>query len=664
MRLSFRWSLLFLCWTSLVSAEPLLPGLRFLPGKEAKAVAQAREFRCSACHQDDLNLDLAIPSAPDLRGVARRLKPDWIRQFLNDPSKTKPGTRMPHLLHSMENGERKKTVEELVHFLASLKGSRSKSAGYRFPLSPVRGKETFHKIGCANCHDAKSLRLEEKWTLFSLIDFLQAPLTLRPDGRMPDHLLTQHEAADLSAYLLDLKTTNVKELPVPDNPPVDTKRVAEGRKKFRSLGCANCHDVSQQSTLVAPALSKVRGKPNCSLAHYGFENSTAANLPIALTPARQVQSLIAGLQCNACHERKGTSGWISLHDRFFTGDESLAGAGRLPPTLNHAGRKLRPSWIEGILATPSNRLRPYLNVRMPIFGGSVAKRMTSVLRKADKPSKENPLVEGSPDEGVKLVGAGGMNCITCHGLGKWKSIGIQALNLEGSHERLEPFWFKEYMLDPTAYRPGTLMPSFWPKGKSTNPHILNGNTSRQLSAIWAYLKEPITQPPGYPPPLGEFEILVTDRPVVQRTFMEGSGPHALAIALPGAVNLVFDTRSCNLTELWKGKFIDGYNTWFDRFATPTTPLGHDHLMLESGLLNQKDDGARFDGYEIDGKSVRLIWNHNGQESAIRVEALDGFLQMSTEGHLAKQTGIVSSASAGKLRISRSSANPQTLQVRW
>ena len=43
-------------------------------------------------------------------------------------------------------------------------------------------------------------------------------------------------------------------------------------------------------------------------------------------------------------------------------------------------------------------------------------------------------------------------------------------------------------------KPGTRMPTFFPRGKSQNLSVLNGDTNRQIAAIWAYLKTATKHP--------------------------------------------------------------------------------------------------------------------------------------------------------------------------
>ena len=53
--------------------------------------------------------------------------------------------------------------------------------------------------------------------------------------------------------------------------------------------------------------------------------------------------------------------------------------------------------------------------------------------------------------------------------------GIDLLHSTG--KRLRPEWFKRFLLDPYAFKPGTLMPKFYPDGKSTRPEIADGDES-------------------------------------------------------------------------------------------------------------------------------------------------------------------------------------------
>src|SRR5688572_11098261 len=61
------------------------------------------EMNCAACHEAPgaLKVRLAARQAPKLGPEGVHPSPQWLREFLSDPQKTKPGTLMPDMLHSL-----------------------------------------------------------------------------------------------------------------------------------------------------------------------------------------------------------------------------------------------------------------------------------------------------------------------------------------------------------------------------------------------------------------------------------------------------------------------------------------------------------------------------------------------------------------------------------
>jgi hypothetical protein len=58
--------------------------------------------------------------------------------------------------------------------------------------------------------------------------------------------------------------------------------------------------------------------------------------------------------------------------------------------------------------------------------------------------------------------------------------------------------------------------------------------------------------------------------------VDGEGTNARSLAL--RVCLAIDADNGRLVALWKGRFVNAYDTWFNRFAPPLEPLG-DNLVL-------------------------------------------------------------------------------------
>ena len=201
------------------------------------------EFGCVHCHAvaDTALRRLGGKQAPRLDSVGSRVTPQFLRSFLRDPSAHKPGTAMPNLLGPLQDEARESHVEDLVHFLSSLKPAAKEGAEPPPPFEwdpheVAVGERLFHSVGCVACHEpqvpppaaedtsafdaaVQQARLAElqkrpqtpfvplgpmaqKMTARTLADFLLDPLRVRPSGRMPNLGLTPREARAIAIYLL------------------------------------------------------------------------------------------------------------------------------------------------------------------------------------------------------------------------------------------------------------------------------------------------------------------------------------------------------------------------------------------------------------------------------------------------------------------------------
>ena len=91
-----------LAWQVSASANSRIRGLALLS-----------DLNCGNCH------DLSSPrGAPNLREGLLPAK--YLRDFIADPQRTKPGTVMPHALSHLAESERLMVANELTHFLYSI----------------------------------------------------------------------------------------------------------------------------------------------------------------------------------------------------------------------------------------------------------------------------------------------------------------------------------------------------------------------------------------------------------------------------------------------------------------------------------------------------------------------------------------------------------------
>ena len=206
------------------SEHPIVPGFeRFFSDPKADLARGGRlllgELNCASCHKTDATLakSIARKQAPVLDGVGARVKLSYLRKFLADPHRVKPGTTMPDLFVGLPESEKKAQVEALVSFLATT-GSVSDSMAN---LGAARRGETlFHQVGCVACHAPRRSGTQplttsvplgnptQKYSLASLTQFLRDPFKVRPSGRMPSLNLDDKQARDIANYFFkDVKLT-------------------------------------------------------------------------------------------------------------------------------------------------------------------------------------------------------------------------------------------------------------------------------------------------------------------------------------------------------------------------------------------------------------------------------------------------------------------------
>ena len=661
-------------------AEPFVVGFDRFHGARPTAEGGRllfNELGCVNCHGGETGL----PSrrGPELNGVTQRVRAEWLRAFLTNPTAARQGTTMPHMLAQPDGG----AVEAVLHYLGSLKPKTDTKPKSGKLVNGARGNELFHTMGCVACHapgkdfhppegapapaeftyrSVAFPNLSEKYALSSLADFLRDPLRTRPDGRMPRIKMDEDDSLDLAAWLLNFEGSYGRGAPKLEPFVADRMLAGRGRELVRSARCAACHELPKDVAAQPVALQRTnggclsvaaapspqegargaspRGEPAAppprnapgdeaspplsatgrrshtsgaspsllaGVPHYDLSAPQRAALEKYLSqrgeaaPAAQLATLtLEALNCTACHERDGRGGPDTARKMYFLGDHNLGDTGRYPPPLTGVGRKLQPDWLAKVL-TGEARVRPYLQTKMPGYGQATA-ALSALLAKVDARS-DVPLPGGDDTAGRKLMGTlGGVGCITCHRWGAHAALGIQALDLSNLGQRIQPGWLREYLVNPAAYRAGTLMPSFWPEGKAANREILGGDTARQIASIYSFAKSANGEPEGFPPTTnGEFELIPKEHPIVLRTFMQGVGTHAILVGFPAGVHLAYDGKSARPALAWKGKFFDAYNTWFSRFAPFEKPAGSSIVKWPAPPASTSD--VRFDGYRLDAHGV-------------------------------------------------------------
>ena len=427
---------------------------------------------------------------------------------------------------------------------------------------------------------------------------------------------------------------------------VDEQKAVVGKRMFQAMRCASCHDLEGLEALsTSKALSQLdlesrdgclsssirRGLPDFQLTQIQRRQIKAAiqqlaAAPSPLSPAQEVTKTLATFNCYACHERDGLGGPTdSIASRYFNTESEidLGEEGKIPPTLNFVGAKLKSTAIDTILSSPSLHVRHYMKTRMPNFGLDNLKSFVENIGMAD----DHPALDANPEFsaaaakiGRKLIGTTGLACITCHRIAGQNALAIQGIDLTSAFDRLNPSWFESFLLEPAKYNQDTRMPQFFPDGQSPFIDILEGNTKRQIEAMWSYLslKNSLQLPEGIVP-VGEvaMELIPMNTPIVHRTFMDEVGPRSILTGFPEKLNTAFDANVVRLAKVWRGRFFDHSGVESGRTDRFLKPLGEDILDLPPGpafaLLaspldpwplvekTSRNTGGSFQGYALDAQ---------------------------------------------------------------
>lgn len=437
----------------------------------------------------------------------------------------------------------------------------------------------------------------------------------------------------------------------------DPALVEQGRELFASVGCVSCHDLreAQPVKVNSPKLASIalvdanpargclaahpaRPAPNYALSTPQRESLAAAIKALAregvqpLTTAEVIGRTMTTFNCYACHVRDGVGGVeIGRNDFFQTTVKEMGDEGRIPPLLNGVGNKLTNSWFKKVFDQGAKD-RPYMLAKMPRFGMGNVGPLVQAFQSVDGVLTAPPVEFDLPSPKVKavgrhLVGNKAFSCIKCHNFDKHKGEGIPGIDMTILTERLQESWFRQYVRDPQTMRPGTRMPSAWPKeGRSQLLDLFDGDSDRQIASIWTFLSDGTKA--AAPPGTGShpIELIAFAEPVIYRNFIEGAGPRAIGVGYSEKVNLAFDANNLRLAMLWQGAFIDAGRHWDGRGAGFQPPLGDNVLPLCDGVplaqLNElttawpgnsaKEQGYQFRGYRLGEKRrPTFLYSWNG-----------------------------------------------------
>lgn len=541
-----------------------------LPGAENLAAGEYlfEQLGCHGCHLVQGYGEMA-KVGPSLTRVAAKVDPQWMVNWIENPAAFRPATRMPHF----EFNQQESTAAAAYLWTASAKAgeewlsSRPDPGGIRpgDAAQVAKGKELFDQVGCRACHGiepgeiatpvgtskdyAPNLRnVGLKTDARFIYWWIKDPRAYNPESRMPSLRLTDDEARDITAYLVNLAAEQEKpQGSVTAKTLEDPELAAEGERLVRSYGCYGCHVIPgmekesrvsvELSTFAIKPLEElffglnpeihrtwndwtyyklkdpriyetehiVQMMPNFNLAEQDILNlrtwlasRTGIRPPLDYRSsgydAREVKiqegrRVLQRYNCTGCHVIDNQGGYVR---RLYEDNPTQA-----PPILNGQGAKVQPEWFYGFLTDPSRQpLRFWLKIRMPSFGMSdhettaVVDYFAAMAELRDPYFFWDPSIDSTPEMlhvGEMLMSDDYFSCWSCHVRGDETPAGPMdqwAPNLAYAHERLNPTWILAWIKDPQALMPGTKMPAFYPGGP---PDVFDGDEDRQVAAMRDYI---------------------------------------------------------------------------------------------------------------------------------------------------------------------------------
>ena len=537
-----------------VKVAPLAQATRLRTGRQLVA-----ELRCFQCHAVDQAIETAADrmpelgtDAPNLADAGSRLKADWVARWVEDPRSLRPTATMPKVIHGDAS---KDQARDLAAYLATLGSPSAELSATSTEKEVVAGGRLFANLGCVGCHtlpdrddwskDPRRVPLRfvgAKWQPQALVGFLLDPSKHYAWIKMPNFHFTKAEAEQVAAYVLSPPAVDLGvALGAQGRPAADPDR---GRALFASVGCASCHAVTPLSPPSASGGTKAVAfaaippegwKRGCIVQGEGPDRK-APDFALPAESAEAIQALarvgldsltrdaapefaerqIRSAQCNACHKRDGYDdvwtdhkvevdkllGETNVEEKDPDGLPYPADQSR--PSLTWTGEKLRGDWSETFIAGRLDyKPRPYLRARMPAFA-TRAKGLAQGLALSHGYPVLEPLEPESDPSTVpvakQLVGNTGLNCVSCHNIGKVAAVGVfeaPGINFMHVKERLRPDYFDRWVRSPIRVEPETKMPTYFNGDASVLPTILGGKAEPQIQALWNYiLQGRRIEPPG------------------------------------------------------------------------------------------------------------------------------------------------------------------------
>jgi len=469
---------------------------------------------CLGCHRvgddrrgiDGLDAASYRTHGPNLAGSGSKLDAGWLYAWIQDPKSYWHETRMPKLrLTSAE-------AADITSYLMSLQNEEFMARPRPASEPAVRDgiiREYLLEQNTFDQADAKLAAMGEREK-----DLFLGQRTIARYGCFGCHTIKGFETANpIGVELTEEGSKMVERLDfgfehetIPDTLPAWVHRkLMEPRVFDRNkekipadwLRMPKFHFKDEEADAIVTAI--------LSFTKEKVPEAATRQLDADQRHVQEGQRLVRDMNCRGCHKLGDYGGSVQkvIEDQLKqAGGDVFQAVALAPPLLYNAdekigeGSRVRTPWLHDFLNDPSNKIRPWLEIRMPTFEFTEEQLNTLTRYFASLDRVEYPFVP-EPQLDPQTVAAGKdlfnrWQCVRCHVVaGKLpdQDPANMAPDLAMVGHRLRPEWISAWLKSPTRIQPGTRMPTNFPENPEENafPEILEGDQDRQVEAVRQYL---------------------------------------------------------------------------------------------------------------------------------------------------------------------------------
>jgi cbb3-type cytochrome oxidase cytochrome c subunit/cytochrome c2 len=447
---------------------------------------------CLGCHkleseqlEEPTVTSIMLEQGPALTGLGSKTTASWIYEWIRDPVKYHPDTKMPNLrltkqeasdialylaqdMHKEFDTETFPEVDEneLDGIVIDFLGQNRRKSQVDAKLASMTLNEKLHftgeklisQYGCYGCHDIGGF--EKAKPIGTSLNTEASKLITKLDfGYFHDDI--PHTKFDW--FYNKINDPRLFDM-IPQKDGSMNLRVKKPLDKLRMphFGLNN----EEIEAVVTVIMGLVKDE---------IAESKRPDMDERQMALEAGEQLLHSNNCLGCHSLDGRGGavqpeignWLDeIAGSSASGDASVV-QNFSPPMLDTEGQKVQPEWLLKFLKDPT-MIRPQLQVRMPTF--NFTDEEINTLIRYFQLKDEQTLVYEDPHSASKSSSSAKAGdviqdlgaCNNCHFYGSTKpkqAAQTWAPNLTLTKERLRPDWVVDWLRDPQAIMPGTKMPA-------------------------------------------------------------------------------------------------------------------------------------------------------------------------------------------------------------